>query len=106
MEIEQTRADLGKTVEALVAKADVKARAREKVSEVSGRLPERAGHLREQATSQAAKATATVRQAAPEPMQRTAERAAAVTWQRRAPVAAIVAAVAVTGWLLLRRRKR
>jgi len=37
-EIERTREELGATVEALAAKADVMARAREKTAEMSGRL--------------------------------------------------------------------
>lgn len=37
-EIERTRAELGAAVEALAAKADVKARAKEKAADVSGRV--------------------------------------------------------------------
>ena len=37
-EIEQTRQQLGQTVDELAAKTDVKARARAKVTEVSGRV--------------------------------------------------------------------
>ena len=37
-EIEQTRRELGQTVDELAAKTDVKARARAKVTEVSGRV--------------------------------------------------------------------
>lgn len=39
-EIEQTRGDLGETVERLVEKTDVKARAREKVEEVKAKVGE------------------------------------------------------------------
>jgi len=39
-EIEQTRQRLGETVDELAAKADVKARARAKVAEVSGQVRE------------------------------------------------------------------
>jgi Protein of unknown function (DUF3618) len=39
-EIEQTRQRLGETVDELTAKADVKARARAKVAEVSGQVRE------------------------------------------------------------------
>jgi transcriptional regulator len=41
-EIEQTRAELGETVEALAAKADVKARAQEAVEDVKHRVHEAA----------------------------------------------------------------
>ena len=37
-DIERTRHELGETVEALVAKANVKARARRRVAEVAGRM--------------------------------------------------------------------
>ena len=138
VEIERTREELGNTVEALVAKTDVKARAREKVAQVSGRLPERAGlkkqvaaqaetvrgqlaakaveakqqvaasagPVREQVTSQAARATATVRQAAPEPVQRAAKRAADPAGQRRVPLLVTAGAALVAGWLLQRRGRR
>jgi hypothetical protein len=47
-EIERTREELGTTVEALAAKADVKARAREKTAEMSGRLTGAASQARAQ----------------------------------------------------------
>jgi Protein of unknown function (DUF3618) len=93
MGTERTREELGKTVEALAAKADVKA-ARDKVVELSAQLPERAGHLKDQVAAQAAKATASVREAAPEQLQRTAKRTAAV-------IGAALAAI----WLMLRKRR-
>jgi hypothetical protein len=46
VEIERTREELGGTVEALMAKVDVKARARERVADVARRLPERVGQRR------------------------------------------------------------
>jgi hypothetical protein len=52
-EIKQTRADLGETVQALAAKADVKARAKEQVA-----------HTKERVKAQAAFATGRVRGAA------------------------------------------
>ncbi len=113
VEIERTREELGNTVEALVAKTDVKARARDKVAQVSGRLADAkqqvaatAGPVREQVTSQAAKATATVRQSAPEPVQRAARRAAQEAGRRRVPLAVTAGVALVAGWLLLRRRRR
>ncbi len=51
-EIERTREELGQTVAALAAKADVKARARDKVAELSGRLPKSA-QVKEQITARA-----------------------------------------------------
>jgi Tfp pilus assembly protein FimV len=52
-EIKQTRAELGETVQALAAKADVKARAKEQVDEVKQKVK-----------TQAAEATGKVREAA------------------------------------------
>jgi hypothetical protein len=52
-EIERTREELGETVEALAAKADVKARARGKAAELSGRLQGRARQVKEQVTARA-----------------------------------------------------
>jgi Protein of unknown function (DUF3618) len=47
-EIERTREDVGETVAALAAKADVIARVREEASEVAGRLRDAAGKVKEQ----------------------------------------------------------
>jgi len=44
-EIERTREDLGDTVAALAEKSDVKARAKEKVSEVRGKVEEKRAQL-------------------------------------------------------------
>ena len=52
-DIARTREQLGETVEALAAKADMKARAHEKVAEVSGRLKDKAQDVRDQVTSHA-----------------------------------------------------
>jgi hypothetical protein len=46
-EIKRTRADLGETVQALAAKADVKARAKDQVVQVRDRALDRAGRLRQ-----------------------------------------------------------
>jgi hypothetical protein len=42
-DIERTRAEIGETVQALAAKADVKGRAQQKVGQVRNRLADRAG---------------------------------------------------------------
>ena len=47
-EIRRTREDVGETVAALAAKADIMARARAKASEVAGRLRDTAGKVKEQ----------------------------------------------------------
>jgi uncharacterized protein DUF3618 len=48
-EIERTREQLGETVEQLVAKTDVKARAQAKITELTGRVKAKAGHMQRQA---------------------------------------------------------
>jgi Protein of unknown function (DUF3618) len=52
-EIERTREQLGETVEQLVAKSDVKARAQAKASQLTGRLKGTAGQARQQAAAKA-----------------------------------------------------
>jgi hypothetical protein len=83
--IERTREQLGATVEALAAKADVKAQAQQKVSQLTERLTTKAGQARQQV---AGKAAATAR-------------------RRRGPLAAAGAVgAAVLGWLLINRWRR
>lgn len=52
-EIERTRAELGDTVEALAAKADVKARAQQRAAEVSGQLKGRMDEVKAGLTGRA-----------------------------------------------------
>ena len=47
-DIERTREDIGETIAALAAKADIMARARKKAGEVAGRLSATAGKVKEQ----------------------------------------------------------
>jgi vacuolar-type H+-ATPase subunit E/Vma4 len=49
-EIERTRERLGETAEALAAKADVKARAQQKATELTGRLQSKANQAKRQIT--------------------------------------------------------
>jgi Protein of unknown function (DUF3618) len=77
-EIERTREQLGETVEALAAKADVKGRAQHRVAEVTGNLRGKA---------RAAKDKVTVRT------------------NRGKVASASLAALVVLAWLALRRRR-
>jgi hypothetical protein len=52
LEIARTRAELGETVQALAAKADVKARAREQVEQTRQRVREQAAHFTDQIKGQ------------------------------------------------------
>jgi hypothetical protein len=82
-EITQTRAELGKTIEALVAKTDVKARAKVAVEQTTDQAKEKLRSVRHQVLDTAS------------------------TAGKRAPVVAAVAALALAGiaiYLLRRRR--
>ncbi len=78
-EIERTREDVGETVAALAAKADIMTRARAKTSEVAGRLRDTAGKVKEQM---------------------------AVPQQRRIVLAVAAGVVLLAGALIARRRRR
>ena len=82
-QIERTREQLSETVEALVAKVDVKARARERVDELSQRwkdttaqMKERCAQARQQAAERAAQARQQAAERAVQARQQAADRAA------------------------------
>ncbi len=85
-EIEQTRTDLGGTVEALAAKTDVKARAKQQLTAVKDRTVQVAGTAKERVGR--ASRTPAARKAVP------------VT-----AIAAVVAALAGTAVVVVRRRQ-
>ncbi|WDZ82238.1 DUF3618 domain-containing protein [Micromonospora cathayae] len=60
-EIRRTRVELGETMEALAAKADVKARLRDSAEQARERVREQAGQARERVREQAAQTMARVR---------------------------------------------
>jgi hypothetical protein len=125
-EIEQTREQLGETVEQLVAKADVTGRARAKAAGLAGRVKDSTAQVRAKTAgrgadmrSQAADKTESVRhkatagrdrlqaraagvwQTAPEGARRTVAKAADTAGQRRVPLA-VAAAALVAGYLAFR----
>ncbi|MFI1441692.1 DUF3618 domain-containing protein [Streptomyces fructofermentans] len=71
-QVEQTRRDLGQTVEALAAKTDVKARAQHRAGELKEQVAVKAGELK----AQAAKTTSQVQDKLPDPVKDAAARAA------------------------------
>jgi hypothetical protein len=99
--MEQTREKLGETVEQLAAKADVKARAQDKASQLTGRLKDKAGQARQQTATAAAK----ISKATPEPVRRAAAQAAVTARQRRVMLAAAVGA-GVLAWMVIARWRR
>jgi hypothetical protein len=100
-QIERTREHLGETVEALVAKVDVKAQAQEKARQLTGLLKSTAAEGRQRAVT----AATSLSKATPEPVKEAADNVGAATRRNRGPLAAGVgAAVAsVLAWLLIRR---
>jgi hypothetical protein len=128
-EIERTREQLGATVEALAAKADVKAQAQQKVSQLTERLTTKAaqaqrqladktakprrkvfaliGPAKDQVSQRAAEAATSVSKVTPEPVKQAAGKAAGTARRRRGPLAAAGAVgAAVLGWLLINRWRR
>jgi hypothetical protein len=89
-EIEQTREQLGETVERLVAKADVSARARDKAAELTGR---------------AAAIGGPVWGAAPEPVRQAVAKGADGARRHAAPLA-MAAGMLILGYLTIRWRRR
>jgi len=88
-------------VEQLAAKADVKARAQDKASQLTGRLKDQAGQARQQAAAAAAKISKTT----PEPVRRAAAQAAGTARQRRMMLAAAIGA-GVLAWMVIARWRR
>jgi Protein of unknown function (DUF3618) len=132
--IELTREQLGATVEQLAARADIKGRAQDKATEVSGQVKAKADQARQEAAAKAesvlgqlAGKTATARQkaqsageagkgqfqkqvapaweAVPDPVRQAVAKGASTARQRRVPLAAAVG-VLVLGYLIVRRWKR
>ncbi|MEV3861461.1 DUF3618 domain-containing protein [Streptomyces sp. NPDC050095] len=109
-EIERTRADLGHTVEALAAKADVKARAKEKTARLKERATDRTDALRAHATAGAdrarARATGLAHRAqaqTPEPIRQMTLQGARTAGKHPAVTFTALSAGALVVWLSLRR---
>jgi hypothetical protein len=100
-EIERTREQLGETVEQLAARADVKARAQDKASQLTRRLKGKAGQARQEAATAAAR----ISKVTPEPVRRAAAKAAVTARQRRVMLAAAVGA-GVLAWMVIARWRR
>lgn len=97
-QIEVTRAELGETVEALAAKADVKAQVKDKVEGYKGELKQQ----QEQLTAKVAEVREKVSEATPEQA-----RDVAASLQQRIkeqPMPAVFLAGLLVGWLIGKRR--
>jgi hypothetical protein len=113
-EIERTREHLGETVEALAAKADVKARAEHRAAEVKASLRDKAHVAKDKVTGQAgelrkeaAAKTARAKEMTPPQVQRSAGQAMDIVRGHRGKAAAgaLAAAVVILAWLAVRRRR-
>jgi ElaB/YqjD/DUF883 family membrane-anchored ribosome-binding protein len=99
-DIEQTRAELGDTVEALSRKADVKAQLSQKIDERKAALRGRGETLKSRATEVRGRVSG----ATPEDAKRTASRVAQNAEERPFPAIGVAfGAGLVLGWLLKRR---
>ena len=101
-DIERTRQELGETVEALVAKTDVKARARHRAAEVTANLRGKARTAVERARDEARDAKHKAREA----KAKAAGHTSATGGRVYGAAAAAVTAVLIVTWLAVRRRRR
>ncbi|MER5763934.1 DUF3618 domain-containing protein [Streptomyces sp. NPDC002082] len=112
--IEHTRDELGQTVEALAAKADVRAQAKEKAADIKAQATDMAAdakaqaqdltaHARERASAMTEQAVNFVKDKTPDPVLDEADRVANRAWANRTPLIAIGTALIV---ILLVRRGR
>ncbi|MFF7295517.1 DUF3618 domain-containing protein [Streptomyces sp. NPDC008265] len=102
-QVERTRDELGKTVEALAAKADIKAQAKEKTAAVRDQAAETAAQVSEQIRERAEHAAQAVKDKTPDPLLQRAAQAATAARANRTPLLVIGTALAVV--LLLRRSR-
>ena len=100
-EIEQTRKQLGRTVQQLAVKTDVKAQARHKAVELAQRGKAKGSQTR----ARAAAIGAPVWEATPERVRQAVAKGASAVWQRRASLA-VTASALVAGYLVVRKWRR
>jgi ElaB/YqjD/DUF883 family membrane-anchored ribosome-binding protein len=109
-DIEHTREELADTAAALAEKADVKARAHEKVEETKARITTKVDEAKEKVTGTASAAKEKASDATPESVAASAQQAAgsASTKARQNPIPASLiagfAAGVVVGWIVWSRR--
>ncbi|WP_405785818.1 DUF3618 domain-containing protein [Streptomyces sp. NBC_01367] len=102
-QVERTRDELGQTVEALAAKADIKAQAKEKTAAVKGQAAEKAALVSDQIREKTGHAARLVKDMTPDPLLEKAGQAATAARANRTPLLAVGAAVVV--FLLVRRSR-
>lgn len=105
-EIEQTRAELGETVEQLAYKVDVKARAKEKVEETKARAAAVATQARDKARDKVRETAHELRTEPAVPARRAAVRMRTSVRERPAQWATAAAALLAFAALVVRKRRR
>jgi hypothetical protein len=108
-EIQQTRADLGQSVQALAARADVKARLKEQTAQKRQHLREQAGQRKEHLREQAGQQKALAQEAATRAMgaaRNSARHAGGNARRHPVPVAVAGVAAVVVIFLAIRGRRR
>ncbi|WP_405836898.1 DUF3618 domain-containing protein [Streptomyces sp. NBC_01518] len=103
-QVEATREELGETVEALAAKADVKARAQEKADTVKQQVEEKTAQAQAQLRDKASHVVHVVQDKTPEPVREKAGQGLQVARANRAPL--LAAAGALIALLLIRRSRK
>jgi hypothetical protein len=103
-EIEQTRAELGDTVEALAVKADVKGQAKHAVSEARATVSDKAEDARQAMSSKTNEALSAAQQVTPDSAADAAHRLARLIQQHRARL--IPAGALALGVIIGHRRAR
>ncbi|CAL9486633.1 DUF3618 domain-containing protein [Streptomyces albus] len=103
-QVEETRRELGETVEALAARADVKTQARNKATRLKKEARAKAAAAKEQVSGSAHTVSEKVQERTPEQAQAKAKHAAETT--RGNPAVPVAAGAAVLALILLARRRR
>jgi hypothetical protein len=102
-ELEHVRQDLGETVQAIVARADVRARAQEKAAEISGLLSETLAAGKERAV-EVGRHVGEASKELPDPARKAADQTAG--FLRKYPAQVFAAVLALAGLIVVRRRRR
>ncbi|MFE9928486.1 DUF3618 domain-containing protein [Streptomyces sp. NPDC005533] len=103
-QVEHTRDELGQTIEALAAKADVKAQAKERTAAVKEQAAEKTALVADQIRAQTQHAAQLVKDTTPDPVLHKAGQVAEAARAHRKPL--LAAGVALLVLLLVRRGRR
>ncbi|GGO90219.1 DUF3618 domain-containing protein [Wenjunlia tyrosinilytica] len=105
-QVNVTRTELGRTVEALAAKTDIKARAQVKATEMREQMQHRAAHAKDRVQGQTAHVLHLAQDRTPEPVQERTGQVAQVAHRNRTVLIVGGAAVATAALVLFRTRGR